>query len=72
MQEQKKYNLADSNIRKRFVTYKQAAELYSMGIFDDYMEQFREPPTEGMGYEIKRSKHIAIRGEEQKGFIRIN
>lgn len=46
MQEQKKYNLADSNIRKRFVTYKQAAELYSMGIFDDYMEQFREQPTE--------------------------
>ena len=32
MQEQKKYNLADSNIRKRFVTYKQAAELYSMGM----------------------------------------
>ena len=30
MQEQKKYNLADGNIRKRFVTYKQAAELYSM------------------------------------------
>ena len=28
MQEQKKYNLADGNIRKRFVTYKQAAELY--------------------------------------------
>lgn len=72
MQEQKKYNLADSIIRKRFVTYKQAAELYSMGIFDDYMEQFREPPTEVMGYEIKRSKHIAIRGEEQKGFIRID
>ncbi len=23
MQEQKKYNLADGNIRKRFVTYKQ-------------------------------------------------
>lgn len=32
MQEQKKYNLADGNIRKRFVTYKQAAELYSMGM----------------------------------------
>ena len=31
MQEQKKYNLADGNIRKRFVTYKQAAELYSIG-----------------------------------------
>lgn len=30
MQEQKKYNLADGNIRKRFVTYKQAAELYSI------------------------------------------
>ena len=27
---------------------------------------------EEMGYEIKRSKHIAIRGEEQKGFIRID
>lgn len=34
MQEQKKYNLADSNIRKHFVTYKQAAELYSMGLKD--------------------------------------
>ena len=33
MQEQKKYNLADGNIRKRFVTYKQAAELYSMGMY---------------------------------------
>ena len=32
MQEQKKYNLADGNIRKRFVTYKQTAELYSMGM----------------------------------------
>lgn len=32
MQEQKKYNLADGSIRKRFVTYKQAAELYSMGM----------------------------------------
>lgn len=32
MQEQKKINLADGNIRKRFVTYKQAAELYSMGM----------------------------------------
>lgn len=32
MQEQKKYNLADGNIRKHFVTYKQAAELYSMGM----------------------------------------
>lgn len=32
MQEQKKYNLADGNIRKRFVTYKQVAELYSMGM----------------------------------------
>ena len=31
MQEQKKYNLADGNIRKHFVTYKQAAELYSIG-----------------------------------------
>lgn len=27
---------------------------------------------EEMGYEIKWSKHIAIRGEEQKGFIRID
>ena len=27
---------------------------------------------EEMGYEIKRSKHIAIRGEEKKGFIRID
>ena len=27
---------------------------------------------EEMGYEIKRSKHIAIKGEEQKGFIRID
>ncbi len=35
MQEQKKYNLADGNIRKRFVTYKQAAELYSIHISDD-------------------------------------
>lgn len=32
MQEQKKYNLADGNIRKHFITYKQAAELYSMGM----------------------------------------
>lgn len=32
MQEQKKCNLADGSIRKRFVTYKQAAELYSMGM----------------------------------------
>ena len=28
MAEQKKQNLADSKVRKRFVTYKEAAELY--------------------------------------------
>ena len=32
MSEQKKQNLADPNVRKRFVTYKEAAELYSMGL----------------------------------------
>lgn len=32
MNEQKKQNLADPNVRKRFVTYKEAAELYSMGL----------------------------------------
>lgn len=29
---EKKINLADPAVRKRFVTYKEAAELYSMGI----------------------------------------
>lgn len=29
---QKKYDLSDRNVRKRFVTYKEAAELYSMGM----------------------------------------
>lgn len=50
MQEQKKYNLADGNIRKRFVTYKQAAGatykmenkvLINTDIFEMYLEQFR-------------------------------
>ena len=34
MQEQKKYNLADGNIRKRFVSYKYAGYLYSLHISD--------------------------------------
>lgn len=29
---EKKVNLADPAVRKRFVTYKEAAELYSIGI----------------------------------------
>ena len=32
MQVQKKVNLADPQVRKRFVTYKEASELYSMGL----------------------------------------
>lgn len=32
MAEQEKQNLADSKVRKRFVTYKEASELYSMGL----------------------------------------
>lgn len=32
MTEQKKQNLSDPNVRKRFVTYKEATELYSMGL----------------------------------------
>ena len=32
MREQKKQNLTDPNVRKRFVTYKEAAELQSMGL----------------------------------------
>lgn len=32
MTEEKKYNLADPKIRKKFVTYKEAAELYSIGL----------------------------------------
>ncbi len=32
MAEQKKQNLVDSKIRKRFVTYKEAVELYSIGL----------------------------------------
>ena len=32
MAEQKKQNLADAKVRKRFVTYKEAAALYSMGM----------------------------------------
>ena len=32
MRGQKKQNLTDPNVRKRFVTYKEAAELYSMGL----------------------------------------
>ena len=32
MQGQKKVNLADPQVRKRFVTYKEASELYSMGL----------------------------------------
>ena len=32
MAEQKKQNLADPKVRKRFVTYKEAAALYSMGM----------------------------------------
>ena len=45
MREQKKQNLTDPNVRKRFVTYKEAAELYSMA----YLEQYRIPGDyEGM------------------------
>ena len=32
MQGQKKVNLADPQVRKRFVTYKEASELYSMAL----------------------------------------
>ena len=32
MAEQKNQNLADPKVRKRFVTYKEASELYSMGL----------------------------------------
>ena len=32
MAEQKKQNLSDPKVRKRFVTYKEATELYSMGL----------------------------------------
>ena len=32
MSEQKKQNLTDPSVRKRFVTYKEATELYSMGL----------------------------------------
>ena len=32
MQGQKKVNLADPQVRKRFVTYMEASELYSMGL----------------------------------------
>lgn len=32
MTEQKKQNLSDPKVRKRFVTYKEATELYSMGL----------------------------------------
>ena len=32
MAEQKKQNLADPKIRKRFLTYKEAAEFYSIGL----------------------------------------
>ena len=32
MQGQKKVNPADPQVRKRFVTYKEASELYSMGL----------------------------------------
>ncbi len=32
MAEQKKQNLAEPKVRKRFVTYKEASELYSMGL----------------------------------------
>lgn len=34
MSEQKKQNLADPQVRKRFVTYKEASELYSMGLMN--------------------------------------
>ena len=40
MREQKKQNLTDPNVRKRFVTYKEAAELYSMGLTHDLLHQF--------------------------------
>lgn len=36
MNEQKKQNLAYPNVRKRFVTYKEAAELYSMKHWKNY------------------------------------
>ena len=32
MAEQKKQNLTDSKVRKRFVTYKEAVELYNIGL----------------------------------------
>lgn len=32
MAEQKKQNLSDPKVRKRFVTYREASELYSMGL----------------------------------------
>lgn len=32
MSSQKQYNLSDPKVRKRFVTYKEAAELYSIGL----------------------------------------
>lgn len=31
-EKKKKYNLADTQVRKKFVTYKEAMELYSMGL----------------------------------------
>lgn len=32
MAEKTKHNLADPNVRKRFITYKEASDLYSMGL----------------------------------------
>ena len=52
MQEQKKYNLADGNIRKRFVTYKQAAELYSMGMNRIQEHAKAAGPTYKMGNKV--------------------
>ena len=38
MSEQKKQNLADPSVRKRFVTYKEATELYSIE-FIEYLKR---------------------------------
>ena len=56
MKEQKKQNLADPNVRKRFVTYKEAAELYSMG-----MTRIQEhAKMAGATYKIKMGNKVFV------------
>ena len=67
MREQKKQNLTDPNVRKRFVTYKEAAELYSMGLTRIQEHTKMAGATYKMGNKVRTSlRHILSNIEFQE------